>query len=92
MPRINTFHIFIPKGRKDINTVANTVHIRIEIIRKLRRLLNHIELNISHTSIVTGTAITNVNHLIGTVAISRAKNTIAATSHTKTILIPVIKP
>ena len=30
--------------------------------------------------------------VVGTVAISRAKNTIAATSHTKTILIPVIKP
>ena len=86
--------MFIEKARKEKNTAAITVHISIEIIRKLRCLLNHIELSTSQTIIETGAAYTKASQLSLTfpIVISVITKIIVAISHTNKIEIPVIKP
>ena len=91
-PNTKTSQVFCMGKVK--NSSAKSDHISSDMIKKLRFRLNHILLNVSHTIIVTGTAITKLNQLSFNEGadIFKITNTNVATSHTSKILSPVIKP
>ena len=85
-------HIFVPNAMKKRKTVASSDHIRQEIIKKLRRLLNQIELKTNHTIIDTGTDQTNTSQqpFLPSPAKFTFINIKVATNHTSSMLIPVM--
>ena len=90
---MKTNHRLKPKLTRVMKREAKKVHKRKEMMRKFKRRLNQIELNISHTTILAGTEYIKASDNGATessVADSKTKNRKVAINHTSTMPIPII--